>query len=107
MSELLDAIVAEQKRLKELGWKPKFRGDTGINICQVMIDNDIELRNQHDRGLVEAFKEIKLTFSEWVKKQLTVEEVEERLNKRKTTSEKQKESDSLFAKRHIARGTKW
>ena len=52
-------------------------------------------------------KEIKLTFNEWVKKQLTVEEVEERLNKRKTNSEKQKDSDSLFAKRHIAIGTKW
>ena len=52
-------------------------------------------------------KERKLPFSEWVKKQLTAEQVEERLNKGKTTSEKQKESDSLFAKRHIARGTKW
>ena len=52
-------------------------------------------------------EEIKLTFNEWVKKQLTAEEVEERVNKRKTISEKQKESDSLFAKRHIARGTKW
>jgi len=59
MSELLDAIIAEQKRLKESGWKPKFRGDTGINVCQVMIDNDIELRDEHDRGLIEAFKEIK------------------------------------------------
>ena len=52
-------------------------------------------------------KERKLPFNEWVKKQLTVEEVEKRLNKRKTTGEKQKESDSLFAKRHIAKGTKW
>ena len=59
MSELLDAIIAEQKKLKESGWKPKSRGDTGINICQVMIDNNIELRNQHDRGLVEAYKKIK------------------------------------------------
>ena len=58
MSELLEAIIKERKRLKESGWKPKFRGDTGINVCQVMIDNDIELRNQHDRGLVETFKEI-------------------------------------------------
>jgi len=24
-----------------------------------MIDNDIELRNQHDRGLIDAFKQIK------------------------------------------------
>ena len=59
MSELLEAIIKERKRLKELGWKPKFRGDTGINVCQVMIDNDIELRNQHDRGFIEAFKELK------------------------------------------------
>ena len=59
MSELLQSILKEQKRLKESGWKPKFRGDTGINICQVMIDNDIKLRNQHDRGLIDAFKEIK------------------------------------------------
>ena len=59
MSELLTSILKEQKRLKESGWKPKFRGDTGINVCQVMIDNDIELRDHHDRGLVEAFKEIK------------------------------------------------
>ena len=59
MSELLEAIIKEQKRLKESGWKPKFRGDTGINVCQVMIDDDIELRNQHDRGFIEAFKELK------------------------------------------------
>jgi len=59
MSRLLDEILKEQARLKASGWKPKFRGDTGINICQVMIDKDIELRNQHDRGFIEAFKEIK------------------------------------------------
>ena len=59
MSELLEALLKEQKRLKDSGWKPKFRGDTGINVCQVMIDNDIELRNHHDRGFVETFKEIK------------------------------------------------
>ena len=59
MSELLESILKEQKRLKDSGWKPKFRGDTGINVCQVMIDNDIELRDQHDRGFIEAFKEIK------------------------------------------------
>ena len=59
MSKLLTSILKEQQRLKESGWKPKFRGHTGINICQVMIDKDIELRNQHDRGLIEAFKEIK------------------------------------------------
>ena len=49
----------------------------------------------------------KLTFNEWIKKQLTQEQVEKRLNKRITNSEKQKQSDSLFAKRHIAKGTKW
>ena len=59
MSELLKEIIKESKRLKESGWKPKFRGDTGINVCQVMIDNDIELRDEHDRGLVETFKDIK------------------------------------------------
>ena len=59
MSRLLDEIIKEQKRLKASGWKPKFRGDTGINICQVMIDNDIELRNQHDRGFIDAFKQLK------------------------------------------------
>jgi hypothetical protein len=58
MSKLLDAIIKEQKNLKSSGWKPKFRGDTGINVCQVMIDNDVELRNQHDRGLIGTFKEI-------------------------------------------------
>jgi len=59
MSKLLDALIEEGKRLKASGWKPKFRGDTGINICQVMIDNDIELRNQHDRGLIDDNKQIK------------------------------------------------
>ena len=59
MSELLTAIIKEQEILKASGWEPKFRGDTGINICQTMIDNKIELRDQHDRGLIEGFKEIK------------------------------------------------
>ena len=59
MSKLLEALLAEQKRLKTSGWKPKFRGDTGMNVCQVMIDNNIELRDQHDRGLIETFKELK------------------------------------------------
>ena len=58
MSELLESLLKEQKRLKESGWKPKFRGDTGMNVCQIMIDNDIELRDHHDRGLIETFKEI-------------------------------------------------
>ena len=49
---------------------------------------------------------IKLTFSEWVKKQLTVEEVEERLNKRK-------DSESYVAPLRnggivvLDKGTKW
>jgi hypothetical protein len=59
MSKLLSAILKEQHRLKESGWKPKHRGDTGINICQVMIDNDIEPRQEWDEALVETFKEIK------------------------------------------------
>tara|TARA_R110002051_G_scaffold276867_1_gene338243 strand:- start:2148 stop:2345 length:198 start_codon:yes stop_codon:yes gene_type:complete len=58
MSKLLEALLKEQKRLKASGWKPKFRGDTGINVCQVMIDNDVELWDQHDRGLIGTFKEI-------------------------------------------------
>ena len=59
MSRLLDEIIKEQKRLKASGWKPKFRGDTGINVCQVMIDNDIELRDEHDHGLGQTFKDLK------------------------------------------------
>ena len=57
MSKLLESIIKEQQRLKESGWTPKFRGDTGINICQVMIDNNIEPRDHHDEGLLEVFKE--------------------------------------------------
>ena len=59
MSKLLDAIIEEGKRLKASGWKPKFIGDTGINICQVIIDNNIEPRNEWDEAFVETFKEIK------------------------------------------------
>tara|TARA_R110002051_G_C8556927_1_gene473577 strand:- start:18 stop:203 length:186 start_codon:yes stop_codon:yes gene_type:complete len=59
MSKLLDALLAEQKKLKASGWKPKFRGDTGMNVCQVMIDNNIEERNQWDTAFVETFKELK------------------------------------------------
>ena len=59
MSKLLDSIIKEQKRLKESGFKPKFRGDTGINVCQIMIDNDVELRDHHDEGFVQTFKELK------------------------------------------------
>tara|TARA_R110000851_G_scaffold94958_1_gene206283 strand:- start:1142 stop:1333 length:192 start_codon:yes stop_codon:yes gene_type:complete len=59
MSKLLTAIIKEQEKLKMSGWRPKFRGDTGINVCEVMIDNNVEPRDKHDRGLVETFKEIK------------------------------------------------
>ena len=58
MSKLLDALIKEQKKLKASGWKPKFRGDTGINVCQVMIDSKIEPRNEWDTAFVETFKEI-------------------------------------------------
>jgi len=60
MSKLLTALIKEQKRLKESGWKPKFRGDTGVNVCQVMIDNNIELRESNeDHSFIETFKIIK------------------------------------------------
>ena len=59
MSKLLDAVIAEHKRLKATGWQPKFRGDTGTNICQVMIDNNVESRNGWDKAFVDTFKEIK------------------------------------------------
>jgi len=58
MSKLLKALLKEQKRLKASGWKPKFRGDTGMNIAQLMIDNKVELRNEWDRGFVDTFKEL-------------------------------------------------
>ena len=51
-------------------------------------------------------EELRLTFSEWIKKQLTVEEVEERLNKRK-------DSESYVAPLRnggivvLDKGTKW
>jgi hypothetical protein len=59
MSKLLDALLKEQERLKASGWKPKFRGDTGINVCQVIVDNNIEPRNEWDKAFVETFKELK------------------------------------------------
>jgi len=59
MSELLEALLKEQKRLKASGWKPKFRGDTGMNVAQLMIDNNVEPRNEWDEAFVETFKEIK------------------------------------------------
>ena len=59
MSKLLEALLKEQKRLKASGWKPKFRGDTGMNIAQLMIDNSVEPRNEWDEAFVETFKQIK------------------------------------------------
>ena len=59
MSKLLDEIIKESERLKALGWKPQFKGDTGINIAQVMIDNNIKARNQWDAAFMETFQEIK------------------------------------------------
>ena len=55
--KLLELMLEEQKRLKASGWKPKFRGDTGVNIAQLMIDNKVELRNEWDRSFVDAFKQ--------------------------------------------------
>ena len=55
--KLLELMLEEQKRLKASGWKPKFRGDTGVNIAQLMIDNKVELRNEWDRSFVNAFKQ--------------------------------------------------
>ena len=54
---MIKLILEEQKRLKASGWKPKFRGDTGVNIAQLMIDNKVELRNEWDRSFVDAFKQ--------------------------------------------------
>jgi len=56
---MLDLILKEQKRLKASGWKPKFRGDTGVNIAQLMIDNKVELRNEWDESFIDAFKKLK------------------------------------------------
>ncbi len=56
---MLDLILKEQKRLKASGWKPKFRGDTGVNIAQLMVDNKVELRNEWDESFVDAFKKLK------------------------------------------------
>jgi len=56
---MIELILEEQKRLQASGWKPKFRGDTGVNIAQLMIDNDVELRNEWDRGFVDTFKKLK------------------------------------------------
>ncbi len=56
---MLELILKEQKRLKASGWKPKFRGDTGVNIAQLMIDNKVELRNEWDKSFIDAFKKLK------------------------------------------------
>ncbi len=56
---MIDLILKEQKRLKASGWKPKFRGDTGVNIAQLMIDNKVELRNEWDESFIDAFKKLK------------------------------------------------
>ena len=56
---MIELILEEQKRLKASGWKPKFRGDTGVNIAQLMIDNKVELRNEWDESFIDAFKKLK------------------------------------------------
>jgi hypothetical protein len=50
-------MLEEQKRLKLMGFKPKFKGDTGINVAKIMIDNKVELRNKWDESFVDAFKQ--------------------------------------------------
>ena len=45
-------------------------------------------------------EELKLTFSEWIKKQLTQEQVEDRLKNTK----KEKDSESIVV---LTKGTKW
>ena len=55
---MLELVLKEQKRLKASGWKPKFRGDTGVNIAQLMIDNKVELRNEWDKSFIDAFKKL-------------------------------------------------
>ena len=56
--KLLDLMLEEQKRLKLMGFKPKFKGDTGINVAKIMIDNKVELRNEWDRSFVDGFKQL-------------------------------------------------
>ncbi len=55
---MLDLILKEQKRLKASGWKPKFRGDTGVNLAQLMIDNKVEPRNEWDQAFLDTFKQL-------------------------------------------------
>jgi len=59
MSKLLKVLLKEQKRLESTGWKPKFKGDTGMNVAQLMIDNDVELRNEWDKAFIDTFKQLK------------------------------------------------
>jgi len=56
---MIELILEEQRRLKASGWKPKFRGDTGVNIAQIMVDNKVEPRNEWDKGFVDTFKKLK------------------------------------------------
>ena len=55
--KLLELMLAEKERLEATGWVPKFRGDTGINVAKLMIDNDVELRNEFDESFIDAFKQ--------------------------------------------------
>ena len=55
---VLEAIIKEQKRLKKLGWKPKFRGDTGVNVCKLIDTHNIEVHEQA-QALVNSWKENK------------------------------------------------
>ncbi len=56
---MLELVLKEQKRLKASGWKPKFRGDTGVNLAQLMIDNKVEPRNEWDQAFLDTFKQLK------------------------------------------------
>ena len=44
--------------MKLTGWNPKFRGDTGVNVAKLMIDNNVELRNEWDEAFVDGFKQL-------------------------------------------------
>lgn len=56
---LLEALCKEREILEKNGFKPKFRGDTGLNIAEIMIKYDVEPRNVWDESFVETYKEIK------------------------------------------------
>ena len=56
---LLKACLIEGRRLKKSGYKPRFRGDTGINVAKLMIDNNIKPRSEWDKAFVETYKSIK------------------------------------------------